>query len=143
MRERLPEQYRIHRGYHGSPPGWPYGGAFAFPKSAGRATLRCIASTGTNPADPPEVRGWEHVSVSSPKAHRCPNWHEMSFIKRQFWRPEEAVMQLHPPEAEYVNNHPHVLHLWRPLDGAIPLPPSILVGLPGLSPEAFGREGER
>jgi hypothetical protein len=69
---------------------------------------------------------WEHVSVST--GRRIPNWEEMCFVKDLFWEDHEAVMQLHPPKADYVNCHPNCLHLWRPLDGNIPLPPAILVG---------------
>jgi hypothetical protein len=70
--------------------------------------------------------GWEHVSVSLPS--RCPYWDEMMFVKALFWDDEDAVMQLHPPKSEYVNEHPYCLHLWRPTDQVIPLPPSEFVG---------------
>lgn len=70
--------------------------------------------------------GWEHVSVSTKK--RCPNWIEMSFIKDLFWAPEEVVMQLHPAKSDYINQHPHCLHLWKPTEQAIPLPPKWMVG---------------
>lgn len=83
-----------------------------------------------------EAEGWEHVSVSTRR--RVPNWQEMSFVKRLFWEPEECVVQFHPPESTYVNNHPHVLHLWRHESLQFPLPPSILVGIKALgelSPE--------
>lgn len=70
--------------------------------------------------------GWEHVSVSC--ENRTPNWDEMNFVKDLFWRDDEVAMQLHPAKADYVNCHPYVLHLWRPLDADIPMPPSILVG---------------
>ena len=75
---------------------------------------------------PDERSGWEHVSVSTKR--RIPNWEEMCFVKFLFWNDDEAVMQLHPPKADYVNYFPNCLHLWRPLDSVIPLPPSILVG---------------
>jgi hypothetical protein len=71
--------------------------------------------------------GWEHVSVSTPG--RPPNWEEMCFVKDLFWAPDDVVMQLHPARSEYVNTHPHCLHLWRPVGEAIPHPPSILVGV--------------
>jgi len=70
--------------------------------------------------------GWEHVSVSTPG--RCPNWVEMCFVKHLFWSVDDVVMQLHPAASEYVNNHPHCLHLWRPQGIAIPTPPRALVG---------------
>lgn len=70
--------------------------------------------------------GWEHVSVSL--ENRPPNWAEMCFVKDLFWREDECVVQYHPPRSEYVNFHPHCLHLWRPIAGEIPRPPSVLVG---------------
>lgn len=70
---------------------------------------------------------WEHVSVS--RKDRCPTWDEMCQIKAIFWDKDDCVVQFHPPKSEYVNNHPYCLHLWRPVDQAIPLPPSIAVGI--------------
>jgi len=72
--------------------------------------------------------GWEHVSVST--QFRCPTWEEMCFIKSMFWDDEDAVMQLHPPRSDWVNNHRYCLHLWRPQNPStpIPLPPSFMVG---------------
>ena len=70
--------------------------------------------------------GWDHVSVSTP--NRCPNWNEMCFVKSLFWANDDAVMQLHPPQSDYVNIHEYCLHLWRPQEATIPLPPSIMVG---------------
>lgn len=81
--------------------------------------LKVIASSGVD-----EMR-WEHVSVSL--SNRCPNWMEMCFIKDLFWDEEETVMQLHPPKSKWINVHPYCLHLWRPLDTAIPTPPSVAV----------------
>lgn len=86
-------------------------------------------------------KGWEHVSVKVETAKRCPNWEEMCFVKSLFWGPEDVVMQLHPAESEYVNNHPNVLHLWRPITGTIPVPDSILVGVKQLKPEDFTPAG--
>jgi hypothetical protein len=77
---------------------------------------------------------WEHVSVSlvhQPK--KCPSWLEMSAVKSLFWGPEEVVMQIHPAEKDYVNNHPGCLHLWRPVKSPISLPPALLVGLKQLN----------
>jgi len=83
-----------------------------------RVKLAIIASWGG---------GWDHVSVST--AHRCPAWEEMQEIKQIFWRPDECVIQYHPPEAEYVRNHPYCLHMWRPQQAEIPMPPRIFVGV--------------
>lgn len=92
----------------------------AFRLVHGRASFVVIMSCGA---------GWEHVSVraSDYKGSRVPTWSEMAWIKDLFWGPEEAVMQLHPPASNYINHHPHVLHLWRPIDQPIPLPPAIMV----------------
>lgn len=79
----------------------------------------CIASTGG---------GWDHVSIHPKNQRRCPSWDEMCTIKDMFFAPEEAVVQYHPPKSKYVNNHPYVLHLWRPNTGAeIPMPPVAFV----------------
>lgn len=67
--------------------------------------------------------GWEHVSVHPKNQKRCPTWEEMCAVKDMFFEPEEVVMQLHPAHSEYVNNHLYCLHLWRPLEREIPLPP--------------------
>lgn len=72
--------------------------------------------------------GWEHVSVSIPGAKRCPTWEEMCAIKNLFWDPEETVVQYHPRASQYVNCHPYVLHLWKPVGEEIKTPPAILVG---------------
>lgn len=74
--------------------------------------------------------GWEHVSVSRPD--RCPTWDEMCFIKSIFWDAGDCVMQLHPPEADWVNNHSRCLHLWRPVGIELPRPPAWMVGTKSL-----------
>ena len=89
-------------------------GAFLIRTRSG--ALRVIASDGGL---------WEHCSVSL--GGRCPTWAEMCLVKDLFWDPEDAVMQLHPPASTYVNNHPFTLHLWRPVDRAIPMPPIVMV----------------
>jgi hypothetical protein len=92
-------------------------GAFQIPSPTGEAPLRVIASSGG---------GWDHVSVST--QGRCPTWQEMEFVRRMFFHDDEAVMQLHPPLADYVNDHPHCLHLWRPQRVPVPRPPRWMVG---------------
>ena len=116
---KFPEQYRwknAPNGY-GTYEGEPYG-TFRIPgqEAKGRA-LRVIAVDG-------EVTGWEHASVSltdSPK--KCPSWDEMCIVKRLFWQDSVLVLQFHPPESDYVNNHPGVLHLWRCTSAPFPIPP--------------------
>ena len=115
------EVYRVLRGPWGSKRGDDYGAYADVPGPEGER-LRIIVSPGD--ADP-EVP-WEHVSVSIKR--RDPHWREMSWVKDLFWDPEVTVMQLHPPRSEYINNHAHCLHLWRPMHAEIPLPPSVAVG---------------
>jgi len=109
-------------------------GAFQIPlKSCGHKVLaNCIVSDGVNA--PVGYAGWEHVSVHVVEysLQRTPTWNEMCQVKDIFWGPEECVVQFHPPESEYVRNHPHVLHLWRWIVGGFPIPPSLLVGIKGL-----------
>ena len=77
--------------------------------------------------------GWEHVSVSL--KNRCPDWREMCFVKKIFWDPWDAVVQYHPPESKYANNHPFCLHLWRPIGKEVPIPETYLVGIKPEAPQ--------
>lgn len=86
----------------------------------------CIVSNGTGneTLDP-----WEHVSV---RIHeygndRIPSWKEMCLVKDVFWTEDEVVMQLHPAKKDHINDHPCVLHLWKPVKQEIPTPPKIFV----------------
>jgi hypothetical protein len=85
--------------------------------------IRCQISDG---------EGWEHVSVTigplNKHPTRCPTWDEMCWVKAQFWREDECVVEYHPPKSEYVSCHPYCLHLWKPIGIELPLPDSILVG---------------
>lgn len=114
---RFPEKHRFG-GVRGD------SGVFGFRRPDG-AFFRVIASAGL---------GWDHVSVSvldtESQMHpdRCPTWEEMVFVKNVFWDKEEEVIQFHPRQSEYVNNHEFVLHLWRPNDGReIPRPDPLMV----------------
>ena len=98
---------------------WTFPNGFYTVKDTG---LTCLSSNGG---------GWEHVSVSCPGFNRLPTWEEMALVKDLFWFPDETVMQLHPPETDYVDNAP-VLHLWKPLAQTIPLPPPSMVGIRGI-----------
>lgn len=125
------EEYRITNGRYASPARAPYG-AFEMPGPCGERLL-IIACDGDIPG---ELGGWEHVSVSIKR--RTPNWREMSFVKSLFWTGADCVIQFHPPESEYINNHPNCLHLWRYTRGDFPLPPILLVGLKTLNPTTEG-----
>jgi hypothetical protein len=95
-------------------------GMFAFlsPHAKARTVLRVVASSDF---------GWDHVSVSTNKP-RCPTWEEMSHVRHKFFHPYETVMELHVPVQLHVNLHEYTLHLWRPQEGEIPLPPHWMVG---------------
>jgi len=82
----------------------------------GAAMLKVLATTG---------EGWDHVSVSLPS--RTPTWAEMDRIKRMFFRPDEVAMQLHVAVTDHINVHNYTLHLWRPTNQTIPLPPKEFV----------------
>jgi hypothetical protein len=71
--------------------------------------------------------GWEHVSVSPFKGAGTPTWEEMCEVKGDFWDDEEVVIQYHPARSNYVNRHPNVLHLWKPIGIKLPLPPKVMV----------------
>jgi hypothetical protein len=121
LSEKL-EEGRLRHGQYRSDSRDGPNGAFRVWGPKGTA-LTMIASAGD------DEYPWEHVSIST--SSRVPNWDEMCWIKDQFWEPHECVVQYHPPKSDYVNNHPNVLHLWRPLDQPLPMPPSILVGIQG------------
>lgn len=114
------EPFRLQIPPYTSPVGATFG-LFVFLR--GEHRIRCIAVDG-------EDTGWEHVSVTVErrKAVQTPTWTEMHFVKTLFWEDEEAVIQLHPPASQYVNNHAHCLHLWKCVAQPFPTPPGILVG---------------
>lgn len=111
---KVPNQYRIKDGPMGSNDSYGNNGCFVLTFESMEYVI--IASDGD---------GWDHVSVSTEK--RTPRWEAMCYIKDLFFEPEDCVVQYHPPQSEYVNNHPHCLHLWKPQNIDIPTPPTILV----------------
>lgn len=114
-------------------------GAFLVESSEPGWRLYLVCSDSSEPiAKDLGLPRWEHVSVQAIRVvgpgqagvkSRIPTWKEMCHVKDLCWDAEDVVMQLHPRRSEYVNNHPNVLHLWRPLDAVIPEPPSIYVGI--------------
>ena len=115
---KVPEKYRITSGAGpmNSTLNDGNNGAFLIKHLKLRRPIMVIASDGY---------GWEHVSVSLPD--RCPTWGEMCIIKALFWDSEDCVVQYHPPSSVYVNDHPYVLHLWRPVGVNLPMPDQIMV----------------
>jgi len=114
----VPERYRVRRGRMGSDASIGNNGAFEVPSLDGNTRLFVIASDGGD---------WEHVSVST--RFRTPTWDEMHHIKNMFWDKEDTVIQIHPPQSQYINNCENCLHLWRPLKSKIPLPPTWMIGV--------------
>ena len=123
------ETYRIREGEYASDNSYGLAGAFRFfsPKQEPLLVMSGGIDTATR---------WEHVSVSTQS--RPPTWDEMCFVKNLFWREDETVVQFHPAASEYVNCHPHCLHLWKPMGMQLPLPPSLLVGPKGALRQRWG-----
>ena len=98
-------------------------GAFTLPSPEPGWVLFAVASDGM---------GWDHVSISARQGRRTrtPTWREMVAAKDACWDPDDVVIQYHPRRADYVNNHPHVLHLWRSQVREFPTPDPMLVGDP-------------
>lgn len=115
----VPNVYRVRTGPFQSDASYGNNGIFIIPVS-GRTTICCIAS---------DQEGWEHVSVriQNDNTQRTPTWAEMCKIKNMFWDEEDCVVQYHPPKSDYVDVHPFVLHLWRPIGVEMPRPPKELV----------------
>jgi hypothetical protein len=80
-----------------------------------------------------DVCGWDHVSITLRRRRdqqpaRLPTWDEMCWIKSLFFNKDEAAVQYHPAEADYVNMHEFTLHLFRPQEEVLPMPPTWLIG---------------
>lgn len=132
----VPERWRMRSGPEGTDTTAGNNGVFAFASVEPGWLLYIIASDGL---------GWQHASVHAYRPGktvktvmgrerqtqlRTPTWREMCQVKDVCWDLEDVVMQLHPRRSEYVNQHPHVLHLWKPSGESIPEPPAMLVGKP-------------
>lgn len=113
-------KHRIRGGQFASSNEDGFNGAFEFAIPGEARRVFVIASDGF---------GWRHVSVSFGRNLNPPSWDVMSQIKDWFFGKDEWVVQFHPPETEYVNNHPGCLHLWQPTDGKFPTPNKLLVGI--------------
>jgi len=125
---KFPEKYRIK--VNENHPGHSErgkNGAFLIPAKRGGIKFQVIATN---------TSGWDHVSVTiklnGSFIHRCPTWKEMCRIKDFFWNKDEVVIQYHPAEDQYVNNHPYCLHMWKPQGALLPIPPTYMVGIKGM-----------
>lgn len=92
------------------------GGVFRMPSKTEDGNILIIISNGD---------GWDHVSASLES--RCPTWQEMEAVKRAFFFPNEICYQLHVEESDHINRMPFCLHIWRPQNQEIPLPPKYMV----------------
>lgn len=129
MRYPLPEKLeacRVTTGELKSHPSWGGYGVFIIPRGPSGIGLKIIASAGNLDGDD---TGWEHASITRVGSKLTPNWAEMCFVKDLFWDDEECVVQFHPPKTMYVSNHPTCLHLFRPVDGIVRMPPPEMVGI--------------
>lgn len=135
MAFRCPETYRVAPEFatpaltaaYTTQAGDTYG-MFLVPSSEPGWELFIMANgAGNEPGDP-----WDHVSVharnEARRKLRTPSWKEMCQVKDLFWEDEDLVVQFHPRRSNYVNHHPHTLHLWRNVNTVIPEPAPELVG---------------
>ena len=117
----LAEKARITDGAFGSRYGDRFGAFIMLCPTTG-GLLKVIAACGDNKDSVfPGGSRWDHVSVSL--KDRTPTWEEMCWVKGLFFDPEECVVEYHPPASKYINVTATVLHMWRPLDCEIPMPP--------------------
>lgn len=115
-------KHRVRVGHFASDDTFGFNGAFRFNLPKETRPIFVIASDGL---------GWKHVSVSFGRnTDRQPTWYVMNAVKDLFWEPEDIVIQFHPRQSDYVNNHNGCLHLWQCIDGREqPTPPPELVGI--------------
>lgn len=127
--KKAPEEFRIkNHSVLGSNSSYGNNGFFIIPHNKiDDYFYNCIIS---------DSEGWEHVSVTisarKRKVERCPTWEEMCYVKNIFFNEDECVVQYHPVKNDYVSNHKYCLHLWRPTESEVPVPPPLMVGIPGI-----------
>jgi len=86
-----------------------------------RGTIQVIISLGLYD----DHNLWVHVSCCGRKGQTSfylPSWEELKRVKNDFIGEDRWAYQVLPPAAEYVNQHPCVLHLWALIDGKPALP---------------------
>jgi len=114
------EQYRLKKGLMSSDKSYGFNGVFFIPYQDVTLKVICADRTTWKGSGMPG-KPWEHVSVSLPD--RCPTWLEMEYVRELFWRDDETVMQLSVPRSNHINIHATCLHMWRPVNHNIPVPP--------------------
>ncbi len=133
------DQYRVSHPTAGDAPPGSTWGMFAIPhldqwqRSQFQAHYIVLASDGNNHPDGSKGTGWDHISVhcrsirKNKRTLHTPTWEDMEHIRSLFFDDDETVMQLSVPRADHISIHNHVLHLWRPTECAVPVPPPYLV----------------
>jgi hypothetical protein len=127
MKTNPPNQFResgLNMGYYDSAIEDGMNGIFRISlEGHGHKVIACCMVSDGSGLEGTEIEPWEHVSVHIEEygKQRIPTWNEMCQIKDLFWKDDEVVVQFHPDKKDYVNCHPHVLHLWRNPKG-FPLP---------------------
>lgn len=106
------------------PPGyWREQRAFDMGADMGRARVFVHGMTGLRVLASVERHSdgkrWAHVSCSY--GDKLPSWDDLRRVKDIFLG-DVMAYQVLPPASEYVNMHPHTLHLWHCMDGD-PFPP--------------------
>ena len=116
------EEGRIQAGWNGTKPNSGPAGAFVY-HFRQNLTAHIVADAG-------QATGWEHVSAhmefynrAGKLSKRSPSWGEMHKIKRLFWYDSEVVMQLHSKDCDWKHGAEYVVHLWRPINEIVPVPP--------------------
>ena len=71
--------------------------------------------------------GFRHLSISNAQKKILPDWSVMCWAKRTFWDDEAWAVQYFPPKSEHINDCEWCLHLWQPLNDALPTPSFVLV----------------
>jgi hypothetical protein len=69
----------------------------------------------------PDDERWRHLSLSH--RSRLPSYEELKSARYTFFPAEAEVIQVFPPESEFVNCHPYCLHLWWSKDRRL-VPPT-------------------
>jgi hypothetical protein len=104
------------------PPSWTLIEEIADGAAFRRGSLQVLFSVSHQPNDD---RVWIHVSVcgrTGRDKYYLPSWEELKRVKNDFIGDDRWAYQVLPPQTQYVNDHPFVLHLFATLDGAPALP---------------------
>jgi hypothetical protein len=109
-------RWRVRTGKMGSDESAGWNGAFIVPLEG--EMWQVLLSDGM---------GWRHLSITNAQTRELPSWNIMCRVKELFFGDDEWAIQYHPPKADYINDHPFVLHLWQPLNEKLPIPFNVMV----------------